>query len=73
MKKEFNLKLNTYELIVFSHWLNGFLDSDNFDKLDEAEKIALQNINCILEENNPDLFSSDYNQILDEAKQNLLK
>lgn len=73
MKKEFNLKLNKDELIVFSHWLNGFVDSDNFDKLDEAEKIALQNIDCILEENNPDLFSSDYSQILDEAKQNLLK
>ena len=67
------VRLTTAELVVLSAWLHRFLGRTDFNDLvpDKADRIALWNLDALLEKQNPIVFDHAYDDLLRAARSEL--
>lgn len=72
-KENINIVLTKDEAIVLDNLLSRFSETDKLDIVHKAERVALWNLCCLIEKEISEPLDTKYNNILDKARENLLK
>lgn len=66
-----NITLDKDEALVLFEFLSRYSDTDKITFEDQAEQVALWNLQCLLESTLVEPFQKNYNQIIQKARDNI--
>ena len=72
-EKHLQISLTNDEALVLFELLSRFSDSDKLTIEHQSEERALWNLNCLLEKELVEPFKSNYDELLQAARENLLR
>jgi hypothetical protein len=67
-KKGVAIELKYHEALVLFEWLSNFIDDTELEGLLPSERRVLWDMQCVLEKNIDEVFSSSYGELVEEAR-----
>jgi len=67
-KKGVAIELKYHEALVLFEWLSNFVDDTELEGLLPSERRVLWDMQCVLEKNIDGVFSSNYGELVEEAR-----